>query len=156
LRLDNLEKFDTTTDTWTEEAPLLVGRSETTGGLLGTTIVSSDGDTNSGPTGDTEAYDVTTNSWSELTADPTPRGGPCSGALSGLLYLAGGNGSGGVALSVTESFNLKADKWTTLLPMPNPVEWPGSTVANGKIYCFGGTPSASGTTADNYVQIYQP
>jgi uncharacterized repeat protein (TIGR03803 family) len=156
LRLDNLEAYDTTTDTWTEESALLVGRSETTGGLLGTTIVSSDGDTNSGPTGDTEAYDVSTNTWSELTADPTPRGGPCFGAISGQLYLAGGSTSGGGATSVTESFNLKVDKWTTLLSIPNAMEWSGSTVANGQLYCFGGTPSSSGTTADNYLQIYQP
>jgi uncharacterized repeat protein (TIGR03803 family) len=155
LRLDNLEKYDTTTDTWTEESPLLVGRSETTGGLLGTTIVSSDGDTNSGPTGDTEAYDVSTNTWSELTADPTARGGPCFGAISGQLYLAGGNNPGGGVISLTESFNLNADKWTTLLSIPNAVEWSGSTVANGQLYCFGGTPN-NGTTADNYVQIYQP
>ncbi len=155
LRLDNLEKYDTTTDTWTEESPLLVGRSETTGGLLGTTIVSSDGDTNSGPTGDTEAYDVSTNTWSELTADPTARGGPCFAAISGQLYLAGGNNPGGGVISLTESFNLNADKWTTLLSIPNAVEWSGSTVANGQLYCFGGTPN-NGTTADNYVQIYQP
>jgi uncharacterized repeat protein (TIGR03803 family) len=156
LRLDNLDAYDTTTNTWTEESTLLVGRSETTGGLLGTTIVSSDGDTNSGPTGDTEAYDVSTNSWSELTADPTPRGGPCFGVISSQLYLAGGSNSGGGAVSVTESFNLKTDKWTTLLSIPNAVMWTGSTVADGQLYCFGGTPSTSATTADNYLQIYQP
>jgi uncharacterized repeat protein (TIGR03803 family) len=156
LRLDNLEKFDTTTDTWTEESPLLVGRSETSGGLLGTTIVSADGNTNSGPTGDTEAYNVSTNAWSTLTADPTARGATCFGTISGQLYLAGGDVSGGGATSVTESFNLTSDKWTTLLSMPNVVISPGSTVANGLLYCFGGTPTTSGTTADNYVQIYQP
>ena len=156
LRLDNLEKYDTTTDTWTEESPLLVGRSETTGGLLGSTIVSSDGDTNSGTTGDTEAYDVSTNTWREVTADPTPRGGPCFGAISSLLYLAGGDNLSGTAISVTESFKLTTDKWTTLLSMPNAVMWSGSTVATGQLYCFGGTPSASGTTPENYVQIYQP
>ncbi|MFY9789822.1 MAG: choice-of-anchor tandem repeat GloVer-containing protein [Candidatus Sulfotelmatobacter sp.] len=155
LRLDNLEKYDTKTDTWTEESPLLVGRSETTGGLLGSTLVTADGDTNSGTTGDAEAYDLSTNTWSELTADPTPRGGPCFGAISGQLYLAGGS-QGAEAINVTELFNHTADKWTTLPSMPNAVMWSGSTVANGQLYCFGGTPTTSGTTADNYVQVYQP
>ena len=158
LRLDNLEKFDTTTDTWTEESPLLVGRSETSGGLLGTTIVSADGNTNSGPTGDTEAYNVSTNAWSTLDGrSDRRRGATCFGTISGQLYLAGGDVSGGGATSVTESFNLTSDKWTTLLSMPNVVISPGSTVANGLLYCFGGTPTTSGTTADNYShQIYQP
>jgi uncharacterized repeat protein (TIGR03803 family) len=154
LRLDSVEKFDTKTDTWSDEAPLLVGRSETTAALLGNTIVSADGDTNSGPTGDTEAYDISTNKWSELTADPTQRGGPCVGAISGQLYLAGGSNPG--AISLTESLNLTADKWTTQASMPNAVMWTGSVVANGQLYCFGGTPATSGTTADDYVQIYQP
>ena len=156
LRLDSVEKYNTTTNTWSEESPLLVGRSETTGALLGTTIVSSDGDINSGPTGDTEAYDVATNSWRELTPDPTPRGGPCAGALLGQLYLAGGSNSSAAAISVTESFNLSTNKWTAQASLPNAVMWPGSVVANGQLYCFGGTPAASGTTADTYVQIYQP
>jgi len=43
-----------------------------------------------------------------------------------------------------------------LLSMPNVVISPSSTVANGLLHCFGGTPTTSGTTADNYVQIYQP
>jgi hypothetical protein len=72
------------------------------------------------------------------------------------LYLAGGSNSSAAAISVTESFNLSTNKWTAQASMPNAVMWSGSVVANGLMYCFGGTPSASGTTADNYVQIYQP
>ena len=59
LRLDTVEKFVPATDTWTEEAPLLVGKSEPSAGLLGTTIVAAGGFTTSGTTGDTEAYDTT-------------------------------------------------------------------------------------------------
>jgi N-acetylneuraminic acid mutarotase len=156
LRLNTVEKYIPSTNTWTEEAPLLVGKSEPAAGLLDKKIISPDGFTTSQDTGDNEAYDVSTNAWSALPADPTPRNATCFGAVSSLLYVAGGGGNG-TPESVTESFKATTNKWATLLAMPQPVIFPASAVADGLLYRFGGTNVDHGSgTIYNNLQIYQP
>jgi uncharacterized repeat protein (TIGR03803 family) len=154
-RLNNVEKYNPSTDTWTEEAPLLNGKSEPSIGLIGTTIVAADGDTSSGDTGDNEGYSASTNSWKSLARDPTARNGACSGSVGSLFYVAGGINNSYPPLNLTESFNLTADKWTVLAPMPQATTFLGSVVANGLLYCIGGN-ETNGGAAINNVQIYQP
>ena len=157
LQLNTVEKYVPSTDTWTEEAPLLVGKSDLSAGLLGTTIVAADGFAASGDTGDNEGYNVSTNTWSSLTADPSPRNASCSGALTGLLFVAGGlnNSIPQTTTTVNESFNATSNKWTSQAAMPTAALWQGSAVANGLLYCFGGQASNQGAVINN-VQIYQP
>jgi len=153
-RLDTVEKYVPATDTWTEEAPLLVGKSTPSAGL-GTTIVAAGGYTAEGVTGDNEAYDTSTNVWSSRASDPTARNASCYGTISSQLYVAGGNSAG--SPTVTESYKETTNKWTTLTAMPQAVIAPGSAEVNNLLYCFGGgdgTPLAG--TVYNYVQIYQP
>ena len=127
------------TNTWTEEAPLLVGKSEPSVGLVATTIVAADGyNAASGDNGDNEGYSVSTNSWKSLAADPTGRNAACTGSTGGQLYVASGSNSGGSPQSVTESFRLSKNKWTTLASIPQAVIAPGSAVNKGVLYCFGG------------------
>ena len=103
MRLNTVEKYNITTNTWTEEAPLLVGKSDPSAGLVGSTIVAADGYTTSEDTGDNEAYNIATNKWSS-EADPKPRNASCFGAISGQLYVAGG-GSNGTPESTNAAFN---------------------------------------------------
>jgi N-acetylneuraminic acid mutarotase len=154
-RANNVEKYDPATNTWTVLAPLLAGKSETSAGLLGKTIVAADGYTSSAETGDNEGYNVSTNTWSPLKPDPSPRNASCFGVVSGDLYVAGGYDSNVSpnAISVTESFILT--NWTTLLSMPKATSFPASIVGNGLLHCFGGENSFSGSVLNN-VQIYQP
>lgn len=155
---DTVESYNTTTDTWTEEAPLPVGTSWEAVGKLGAAIVEADGQQGPPPsgtvTGDNESYNVKKNSWTALTADPTPRLEACFAAIKTDLYVAGGANSSGL-LNVNEAYNSKSETWSTLASMPNAVETPGSATVGGKLYCFGGS-SANLGSIYNYVQIYQP
>jgi uncharacterized repeat protein (TIGR03803 family) len=153
-----VESYDPATNTWTEETPMDGTKDFPGGGLIGTTVVVSGGANQPGSvTGDTEGYDATTNSWSELTADPTARTGPCSGAIEGTFYEASGYiNNAGAATTVNESFNLTKNTWTTaLLSIPQGTMFAAPAVADGQLYCFGGWASMNSTAIDN-VQIYQP
>ena len=125
--------------------------------LLGTTIIAADGAPAPGSvTGDTEAYDVATNSWSELTADPTARMAPCFGSVGSKFYAAGGYlNNAGPASTLTESFQLTKNKWATLAAMPQGTMLGASAVYKGKLYCIGGWASWEAAPVNN-VQIYQP
>jgi N-acetylneuraminic acid mutarotase len=156
-----VQRYDPATDTWTSEASLLVAKSSSVLGLVGTTIISSGGleNTNS-PSGDTEGYDAATNTWGALTADPTPRNGGCGAPVAGQLYVTGGSDAGilGNATTVTESYNLAKNAWATLLPAPLAVIGALPAVSGNQLYCFGGTDNGSLFTGKIYnnVQIYQP
>ena len=164
-RLTNVEAYNPAKDKWTEKAPLLIGRSEPSVGLLKAsiggkvvqTIVAADGFTPSGDTGDTDGYDVSTNTWTSLTPDPLTRNEACTGAIGGNLYVAAGSEYGSGSSTENDVYNLATNGWTTLASSPQSVSDPGSAVYKNTLYCFGGgNNTGGGDTVYNYVQIYHP
>jgi N-acetylneuraminic acid mutarotase len=155
--LATVESYNPATNTWTEQAPMLLADNSVAAGLVGTTIVVADGSTAGGQvTGYTEGYDAATNSWTSLAADSTARVESCSGGIGAKLYDAGGYlNNAGAAGTVNESFQLSKNKWATLAAMPQGTMFGSSAVYKGKLYCFGGWATFSGTPLNN-VQIYQP
>jgi hypothetical protein len=155
--LATVESYNPATNTWRKENPLRVGKWAPSAGLFGCyTIVAPDGAAQCCPsnfTGDNESYNISTNTWTSLKADPTARGFACFGSISSILYVAGGTDTQGPALSVTESYQLNV--WKTLAPIPQATIAPGSAVYNGRLYCFGGWTAWNGSILGS-VQIYQP
>ncbi len=150
--LATVESYNPATNTWTEEAPMLVAKSQSAAGPIGTTIVVADGGTNGGgSTGDNEAYDTATNTWKTLTADPASRYAPCHGSIGPKLYDVGGLFN----YTLNESFQLSKNKWTTLAPALQGNIFSASAVFKGQLYCIGGWASNGGPIINN-VQIYQP
>jgi N-acetylneuraminic acid mutarotase len=156
--ISNVESYNPATNTWTEEAPLLVAKAQGAAGLLGSlktgyTIVFADGSNSSGgTTGDNEGYDATTNTWTTLTSDPSPRYASCFGSIGAKLYVVAGSGG---PSTLTESFQLTKNKWATLAAVPQSTQFPASAVYKGRLYCIGGWASNGGPVITN-VQIYQP
>jgi N-acetylneuraminic acid mutarotase len=155
-RANTVESYNPATDTWTEEAPLLFGKSEPSVGAFGTTIVAADGYTDDGDNGDNEGYDVATNRWTPLAFDPTPRNVACTGAINTKLYVAGGAVGPAGTTTLTESFELPTNTWQTLAPMPQGTQFPASAVHDGRLYCLGGGQSFPDGPVLTSVQIYQP
>ena len=156
--ISNVESYNPATNTWTEKAPLLVAKAQGAAGLLGSlktryTIVFADGSNSSGgTTGDNEGYDATTNTWTTLTSDPSPRYASCFGSIGAKLYVVAGSGG---PSTLTESFQLTKNKWATLAAVPQSTQFPASAVYKGRLYCIGGWASNGGPVITN-VQIYQP
>jgi uncharacterized protein (TIGR03437 family) len=162
-RITTVLSYNPATDVWSVLAPLNVGKSESAVGLLGSTIISAGGLTNSSATTtDTEGYNAATNSWTTLASMPTARQAACFGVTSGLLYVAGGSSAGGAAsvpLTVMEAYDATTNSWSSGLPsIPNAVVSPGSVSVGDRLYCFGGSSNgvAGQGTVNDYVQIYQP
>ncbi len=124
--LATVESYNPATNTWTEESPLLLGKWAPSAGVFGTkltgyTIAAADGAAQCCPsdfTGDNESYNVSTNAWTALKADPTPRAFACSASVGSKLYVAGGADTQGPALSTTESYQLSKNAWKTLAQDP--------------------------------------
>lgn len=156
-----VQSYSPATNTWSEPAPLLVGVSELSAGLIGSTIVAAGGYTDCcADTGEVESYNPLTNSWSSAAPEPTPTNESCTGVVGGHLFLLGGS-NGSSAISTSQVFNLTANQWKTRASMPNPSADPAGAVYKGQIYCFGGgdnnnPPPFFGGTVYDYVQIYQP
>jgi N-acetylneuraminic acid mutarotase len=147
----NVESYNPATNTWTEEAPMLVPKGQGAAGLIGTTIVFADGATGGNSTGDNEGYDAATNTWKSLASDPTSRYATCGGSVGSKLYVVGGV----FGNTLTESFQLSKNKWTTLAPAPQSNLFAASAVYKGQLYCIGGWGASGGPVIGN-VQIYQP
>ena len=147
-----VESYNPATNTWTEEAPMLVARGQSAAGLIGTTIVVADGATNGqGTTGDTEAYDPATNTWKTLASDPVSRYASCQGSIGTKLYDMGGE----ITPTYSDDFQLSKNKWTTTAAVPQSVMFPASAVFKKQLYCIGGWGANGGPIIGN-VQIYQP
>ena len=150
--LATVESYNPSTNTWKEEASLLVAGSESAAALFGTTIVVADGGTNGGgATGENESYNAVSNQWTALVADPLSRYGSCFGAIGGKLYDAGGAN----APSDTEAYQFSSNTWASLAAIPQSTIYPASAVYENQLYCFGGWASWEGSIINN-TQIYQP
>jgi N-acetylneuraminic acid mutarotase len=158
--LTTVEGYDPATDQWTEPGQLqsmLSPEDTATGGLIGTTIIVTDGSDNY-VDGHNEGYDVPSNTWSWLTSDPTLRQCACGASIGGRLYSAGGwDVVNDAALTLTESFTLSKNAWRTLAPMPQGMMTPigGSAAYKGRLFCLGGNYSNGGGVVGT-VEIYQP
>ena len=159
-RLTSVVAYNPATDSWSTAAPLKVGKSNSAIGVLGSTIVSAGGLTDSGVTTDNESYAIGSNSWTTLAAMPTARVAGCFEALGDTLYVAGGNQVGNTTqLNTMDAYDAATNSWATGLPtMPHAVVGAGSATVNGRLYCFGGSNEGDPEvgTVFNYVQIYQP
>lgn len=137
-----LEVFDPATNSWTERAPMKVGRNHCAGGVINGKFYVAAGRGVS--TSDTalEVYDPQTNSWTTLASMPTPRSGVAAGAVNGELYVFGGEG-GGVHQEV-EAYNPATNTWRRVQDMPVPRHGMWASVIGNKIYV------PAGALAQNY------
>jgi N-acetylneuraminic acid mutarotase len=148
------EAYNPATNKWTSEEPLLLQEDQAIAGLVGTTIIVTDGSDNI-YTGYTQGYEAATNSWKAYNSDPTARQDTCGGTIDSRLYSAGGWNGGSGSLTLTESFTPSTNAWNALAPMPLGTNTGGSTVYKGQLYCFGGEVGNNSGVVGN-VQIYQP
>jgi N-acetylneuraminic acid mutarotase len=152
--LSAVESYTPATNSWNTEMPMSNAESDAGAGLIGTTILVTNGSDGEAD-GNNQGYSIPSNSWGFLASDPTLRQGTCVGAIGERLYSAGGWLLSENGFTLTEAFTLSTNTWETLAPMPQGTSGLGRSVAyKGQLYCFGGVDSSDNLVG--YVEIYQP
>jgi N-acetylneuraminic acid mutarotase len=107
----------------------------------------------------TEAYNPTTDAWSQKASMPTSRDGFGVAVYQNKIYCIGGrsfSGTSGTATNVNEVYDTKTDSWQTKTPMPTARYSIEANVVDGKFYLIGGYESSSILHASDKVEVYNP
>ena len=111
------------------------------------------------PTGTSEVYSPSTDTWDSIAPMPTPRGCLQANVVNGKIYLISGgleNNSAGspspVLSNANEVYDPSSNSWTKMAPIPTPVEYYASGVVDNKIYVIGGMANTS--SGGDLTQIY--
>jgi Kelch motif len=156
--LDTVERYDTSTNTWTTKASMIVPRSDLAAAFIpGTTKILVAGGCDGSYLTDTnrvDSYDVATNIWSSLPPDlPTARASMYDAtAIGNRVYVIGGQSFPGTEVSTNEYFT-QGVGWQADTPMPGAMAERGVVTVNGKIYTIGGGLEGS---SFNTVQSFGP
>lgn len=110
--------------------------------------------------GDLEAFDVTAGTWATLADMPTPVSGATAVTLNGLLYVLGGQTSGGAATAAVQAYRPDIDQWVSdpaigAIPAMRLARHSASAaVLGGRIYVFGGITAGNALTGS--AEVYDP
>jgi hypothetical protein len=92
--------------------------------------------------------------WTPIAALPEDRGAGIAGVIDGRIYLAGGQGRGGLS-SRTLVYDPATDLWTVAASIPTPREHLAGFAYGGELWAIGGR-ALSLATAMDVVEIYDP
>ncbi len=140
--IDNVDAYDSTTDTWSTITQLPLPRSEfaATTGRDGRIYVLGGYDASYNVMNVAEAYDPVANTWFTLAPMPTARVDfTAVTGTDGRIYVMGGYDTSYNVLSGVDVFDPVQLTWSTAAGMLSPrVEFAASLGSDGRIYAMGG------------------
>jgi N-acetylneuraminic acid mutarotase len=136
-RADANEIYDTTRDTWSLGADLLLDTDHPWGVALDGLVYIGGGRGNR-----VFSYDPDTARWSEVASSTFVHGGtPAAAVIDGRIYVAGGAG-GGMIGNELEVYDPTVNRWTVLPSMSCARNHTAGGVIDGKLYVAGGRPGS--------------
>jgi len=154
---DQVSRYDYTTNTWNNVAPLPValgqgaigassGKIYVAGGFIGGTSV----------TNALRIYDIATNTWTSGANMPTSPGVEAAAAavVNDKFYVMGGDDFNN-ALNTTFIYDIGTNTWSTGATLPDNRTNTYGTAYNGLIYVYGGVVLPGFTTVDTLLR-YDP
>ncbi|MCG8348019.1 MAG: LuxR C-terminal-related transcriptional regulator [Chloroflexales bacterium] len=96
------------------------------------------GITADGVSGVLERYNPPSDTWTRLTAKPTPVTDIQAVVIGGKIYVAGGELASGAISTKFEAYEPDQDRWTALPDLPAPRSRYAATQIDGTFYLFGG------------------
>jgi hypothetical protein len=154
---DQVSRYDSTTNTWSNVAPLPVALGQGTigaangkifvaGGFIGGTSV----------TNALRIYDIATNTWTSGANMPTSPGveAAAGAVVNGKFYVMGGDDFTN-GLNTNFIYDIATNTWSTGAPLPDFRTNTYGTAYNGLIYVYGGVILPAFTTTDTLLR-YDP
>lgn len=136
-----VEKYDSSSDTWTILAPLPEYRSQHAGATLKNKLYISGGIDQYGNILDSMfEYDATQNSWRKLT-NLTPRADHVMLRIDNRIYICGGweeHDGQRRLVSAIECYDISTEEISTVTHIHTPRYHAGITMINNRIYIIGG------------------
>jgi N-acetylneuraminic acid mutarotase len=151
--IDQVARYDVSTDTWTELAPIPIPNEGMRGACADGKLYVLGGDFSTS----FAVYDIATDTWSSAADTPRPVWGAALGIFEGNLYMAGGDEDfffGGVSDEVN-IYNIASDTWTgNGSPMPEGVVTAGFAQLGNFLYVVGGWNNSSPGANSHFTQRY--
>jgi N-acetylneuraminic acid mutarotase len=147
IALSTVEAYDPTTNTWTSEPSMPVGRYFLAAAAVGHTIYALAGvDTSTNCYSTVEAYNVTTTTWTTVKSLKTLNQcqGPGAVSFNGKVYAMGGADQDFIPHNNVEAYNPRTNKWSTKAGMPQARSYLAAAVVSGKVYALGGLSGLTG------------
>ncbi len=137
-----VEEYDPATDRWTTKAPLPIGLHHAGAAAVEDRLFVVGGFTPSlfsvwQPVATLYEYHADTDTWTERTPMPTPRGALAVTVYDGKLVAIGGYGTNGNS-SAVEVYNPTTDSWSTAAPLPTPRDHLAAATVGKRIFAIGG------------------
>jgi hypothetical protein len=104
-------------------------------------------------TGLLQVYDPASNTWIIKSPMPTARSGAAAVAISGKLYVVGGEPTGSIFTNALEVYDPQTDTWSAGTPMPTVRGNLNAATLNGLIYVVGGYAPGVGFALN---EVYDP
>jgi N-acetylneuraminic acid mutarotase len=141
---------------WSTKAPLSAPRFSFGAGTVNGIVYAIGGNNPSLPS-PVEAYNPADNTWSTVSQLPISSEGPAVAVLNGIIYVAGGHVSGGVASGVLQGYNPVTNTWLSgLASMPTARSHVALVAAGGTLYAIGGETGSGSGTPTAVVEQYDP
>lgn len=138
---------------WRSHAPMLKPRTAFAVAALDDSLYVMGGATPAGPSDAAERFDIANNVWVPLSNKPTAVSQVEAVAISGSIFVPGGEGKDGTVLSIFEAYDPRAQRWDKLPALPAPRSRYALASVEGRLYLFGGW---DGTNYQADVLIYDP
>jgi Kelch motif/Galactose oxidase, central domain len=154
---DQVSRYDYTTNTWSNVAPLPVPLGQATIGAWNGKIYVAGGFTGgSNVTNALRIYDIATNTWTSGANMPTSPGvEAAAGAVAnGKFYVMGGDDFTN-SLNTNFIYDIATDTWSTGAPLPDSRTNTSGTAESGVIWVYGGVFLPGFTTTDTLL-LYDP
>ena len=154
---DQVSRYNSTTNTWSNVAPLPVPLGQgTTGAANGKIYVAGGFIGGTSVTNALRIYDIATNTWTSGANMPTSPGveAAAGAVVNGKFYVMGGDDFNN-GLNTNFIYDIATNTWSTGATLPDTRTNTYGTAANGLIYVYGGVVLPAFTTTDTLLR-YDP
>ncbi|XP_028289100.1 kelch-like protein 10, partial [Parambassis ranga] len=152
IATNSVLRFDLSTRTWQEVAPMYYCRSYVSVTVLNGFIYAMGGDDGHTRLSSAEFYQPETNQWLEIAPMHEQRSHASCTALSGKIYICGG-WNGNEHLQTAECYNPETNQWTLISPMSSRRNGVGVIAYDNHVYAVGGF---DGTACLQTAEVYNP